>query len=104
MHRMRRPPGPRFRRWPRTDASPLLHELGIAALRKDVVRSSKTSGQPPWLSSRATLRTELKLQRVARTIIISMNSSLPTFREPTAVEKIFNRVMGFVVGLGLGPS
>ena len=33
-----------------------------------------------------------------------MSSSLPTFREPTAVEKIFNRVMGVLVGLGLGPS
>src|SRR5579862_1748371 len=33
-----------------------------------------------------------------------MNSSLPTFREPTAVEKLFNRSFGFVVGLGLGPS
>jgi deazaflavin-dependent oxidoreductase (nitroreductase family) len=28
----------------------------------------------------------------------------PTFREPTAVEKIFNRVFGFLVGLGLGFS
>ena len=26
------------------------------------------------------------------------------FREPTAVEKIFNRSLGFIVGLGLGPS
>src|SRR4029077_14089983 len=33
-----------------------------------------------------------------------MNSSLPTFREPTAVEKLFNRSFGFIVGLGLGPS
>ena len=33
-----------------------------------------------------------------------MNSSLPTFREPTAVEKLFNRSFGFVVGLGLGPA
>jgi deazaflavin-dependent oxidoreductase (nitroreductase family) len=33
-----------------------------------------------------------------------MNSSLPIFREPTAIERIFNRVFGFVVGLGLGPS
>jgi hypothetical protein len=29
-----------------------------------------------------------------------MNSSLPVFREPTAVEKIFNRVFGFLVGIG----
>jgi deazaflavin-dependent oxidoreductase (nitroreductase family) len=33
-----------------------------------------------------------------------MSSSLPVFREPTAVEKIFNRVFGFVVGVGLGFS
>jgi len=33
-----------------------------------------------------------------------MNSSLPVFREPSAVEKIFNRVFGFVVGMGLGFS
>ncbi len=29
---------------------------------------------------------------------------MPVFREPTAVEKIFNRVYGFLVGLGLGFS
>jgi deazaflavin-dependent oxidoreductase (nitroreductase family) len=33
-----------------------------------------------------------------------MNSSLPVFREPTSVEKIFNRVFGFLVGIGLGFS
>ncbi|MGA2347264.1 MAG: nitroreductase/quinone reductase family protein [Candidatus Sulfotelmatobacter sp.] len=33
-----------------------------------------------------------------------MNSSLPVFREPTSVEKIFNRVYGFLVGLGIGFS
>ena len=33
-----------------------------------------------------------------------MDSTLPTFREPTAVEKLFNRTLGFLVGLGLGPS
>jgi deazaflavin-dependent oxidoreductase (nitroreductase family) len=33
-----------------------------------------------------------------------MNPTLPVFREPSAVEKIFNRVFGFVVGLGLGFS
>jgi len=31
-----------------------------------------------------------------------MDTSLPVFREPTVVEKIFNRVFGFLVGLGLG--
>jgi len=33
-----------------------------------------------------------------------MNSPVPIFREPTAVEKIFNRMFGFLVGLGLGFS
>jgi deazaflavin-dependent oxidoreductase (nitroreductase family) len=33
-----------------------------------------------------------------------MSSSLPVFREPSAVEKIFNRVFGFLVGVGLGFS
>jgi deazaflavin-dependent oxidoreductase (nitroreductase family) len=33
-----------------------------------------------------------------------MNSSLPVFREPTPLEKIFNRVFGFLVGAGLGFS
>jgi deazaflavin-dependent oxidoreductase (nitroreductase family) len=33
-----------------------------------------------------------------------MTSSLPTFREPTTIEKLFNRSFGFLVGLGLGPS
>jgi len=33
-----------------------------------------------------------------------MNTALPAFREPTTVEKIFNRVFGFLVGLGLGFS
>jgi len=31
-----------------------------------------------------------------------MATSPPAFREPTAVEKILNRVFGFLVGLGLG--
>lgn len=30
-----------------------------------------------------------------------MNSSLAVFREPTPVEKIFNRAFGFLVGIGL---
>jgi len=33
-----------------------------------------------------------------------MSSNLPAFREPTAIEKFFNRAMGWLVGLGLGPS
>jgi deazaflavin-dependent oxidoreductase (nitroreductase family) len=30
-----------------------------------------------------------------------VNSSLPVFREPTPVEKIFNRIFGFLVGIGV---
>jgi len=33
-----------------------------------------------------------------------MNSSLPAFREPTSSEKVFNRIFGFIVGLGLVPN
>jgi deazaflavin-dependent oxidoreductase (nitroreductase family) len=33
-----------------------------------------------------------------------MNANLPVFREPTTVEKIFNRVFGFLVGIGGGFS
>jgi len=33
-----------------------------------------------------------------------MNSTLPEFRAPTAIEQVFNRVFGFLVGLGLGFS
>jgi deazaflavin-dependent oxidoreductase (nitroreductase family) len=33
-----------------------------------------------------------------------MNSPLPSFRAPSAGERVFNRVFGFVVGLGLGFS
>jgi deazaflavin-dependent oxidoreductase (nitroreductase family) len=33
-----------------------------------------------------------------------MTSTLPVFREPTTVEKIFNRTFGYLVGLGFGPS
>jgi deazaflavin-dependent oxidoreductase (nitroreductase family) len=33
-----------------------------------------------------------------------MNPAAPTFRAPSAVERIFNRVFGFLVGIGLGFS
>ena len=33
-----------------------------------------------------------------------MNSNQPTFRQPTTLERAFNRVFGFLVGLGLGFS
>lgn len=35
---------------------------------------------------------------------MSTAPALPTFREPTPVEKLFNRMFGFLVGLGLGPA
>jgi hypothetical protein len=31
-----------------------------------------------------------------------MNATPPAFREPSAGEEIFNRLFGFLVGLGLG--
>src|SRR4030081_1209477 len=33
-----------------------------------------------------------------------MSAKLSTFREPSAVERLFNRTFGFLVGLGLGFS
>ena len=33
-----------------------------------------------------------------------MDSPLPTFRQPTAVERLFNKTFGFLVGMGLGFS
>ena len=33
-----------------------------------------------------------------------MNSTLPSFRQPTAIERVFNKTFGFLVGLGLGFS
>ncbi len=33
---------------------------------------------------------------------MSDSSPVPAFRQPTAVERLFNRVFGFMVGLGLG--
>lgn len=33
-----------------------------------------------------------------------MDANLPAFREPTSGEKIFNRIFGFLVGIGLGFS
>ncbi len=34
----------------------------------------------------------------------NMNAPLPSFRAPTAGERVFNRIFGFLVGLGLGFS
>ena len=33
-----------------------------------------------------------------------MDSSLPSFRQPTAIERVFNKTFGFLVGVGLGFS
>ncbi len=33
-----------------------------------------------------------------------MASPPPVFRQPTTVERIFNRTFGFLIGLGIGPS
>jgi deazaflavin-dependent oxidoreductase (nitroreductase family) len=33
-----------------------------------------------------------------------VNARLPTFREPSAIERVFNRAFGLLVGLGLGFS
>ncbi|MFZ0311985.1 MAG: nitroreductase/quinone reductase family protein [Candidatus Korobacteraceae bacterium] len=32
------------------------------------------------------------------------NSGTPVFRKPSAIEAVFNRCFGFLVGLGLGPK
>ena len=33
-----------------------------------------------------------------------MTSTLAVFREPTALEKLFNRTFGFLIGMGIGPA
>jgi deazaflavin-dependent oxidoreductase (nitroreductase family) len=33
-----------------------------------------------------------------------MDSTLPSFRQPTAIERAFNKTFGFLVGIGLGFS
>ncbi len=35
---------------------------------------------------------------------MATNPSTPVFRKPTATERAFNRLFGFLVGLGLGPK
>jgi deazaflavin-dependent oxidoreductase (nitroreductase family) len=37
-------------------------------------------------------------------VIMSAAPNLPTFREPTSLEKLLNRTFGFIVALGLGPA
>ena len=36
--------------------------------------------------------------------ISAMSSTLPVFREPTALEKFFFRTFGFLIGMGIGPA
>src|SRR3974377_2391312 len=33
---------------------------------------------------------------------MSANSAMPVFRPPTAMERVFNRALGLLVGLGIG--
>src|SRR5215472_14444917 len=33
---------------------------------------------------------------------MTTDSNMPAFRQPTALERLFNRLFGFLVGLGLG--
>lgn len=47
----------------------------------------------------ATQRAVLESPTITR-----MSTSLPAFREPSSVEKTFNRFFGFLVGLGMGPG
>ena len=51
---------------------------------------------------RPSLITVTPNQLPARGYNHRMSTSRPVFREPTTVEKIFNRAFGFLVGLGLG--
>jgi deazaflavin-dependent oxidoreductase (nitroreductase family) len=37
-------------------------------------------------------------------IMTNMNSVIPEFRQPTAVEKFFNRALGALIGMGIGPA
>jgi deazaflavin-dependent oxidoreductase (nitroreductase family) len=44
------------------------------------------------------------MQGTARRYNDRMSTGLPVFREPSTGERIFNRIFGFLVGLGLGFS
>jgi deazaflavin-dependent oxidoreductase (nitroreductase family) len=37
-------------------------------------------------------------------VVVSDSVQFPAFRKPSAVEALFNRVLGFLVGLGVGPD
>ena len=74
---------------PQPDGSALLHELGVAAVRETRLIHDI------WLACG---------RHVKPTYNLHMPSPMPIFRELTASEKIFNRVFGVLVGLGLGFS
>jgi deazaflavin-dependent oxidoreductase (nitroreductase family) len=50
------------------------------------------------------LDAETGLQRnlYAYNVPMEAHTEMPAFRKPTAVERVFNRVFGFLVGLGIG--
>ena len=50
------------------------------------------------------LRCESESSRVHVASELDMDSKLPAFRTPSAIERTFNRVFGFLVGLGVGFS
>jgi deazaflavin-dependent oxidoreductase (nitroreductase family) len=51
------------------------------------------------------LREEFSCDRLlARRYNRYMSDPLPEFREPTAIEKVFNRTFGFLIGVGIGPA
>src|SRR5579862_4935686 len=81
---MRRTPRSCIRRWPRAHTPPLLYEFRIITLCCGPLKTSHRSRS--WHGYNRP-----------------MSQPLPAFREPTPVEKLFNRIFGFVVGLGLGP-
>src|SRR6202035_1309567 len=68
----------------------LLHEFRFAAVCQSGLRFSSLPGY--WS------------EILGDTIDSAMNATLPTFRELSAVERLFNRIFGFLVGLGLGFS
>jgi F420H(2)-dependent quinone reductase len=37
-------------------------------------------------------------------VVVSSSEPLPAFRKPSAVEALFNRAFGFLVGLGIAPA
>jgi deazaflavin-dependent oxidoreductase (nitroreductase family) len=44
------------------------------------------------------------LRQKVYNVVVSDSVQFPAFRKPSAVEALFNRVLGFLVGLGVGPD